>query len=246
VIDVAMTSVIEAFQDYQVIGGYTGSPGNQYWSGYIDEFRITRNHARYTELAAPLGPFPLEGCANSFGIVTSVDVSGGTTGLITTGGPVTTSGTITIGGTLNIASGGTGQTTASGALNALLPAQAGLPGYVLTTDGTTASWQAGGGGAAVTQIIAGTNVSITPSGGTGAVTINSSAGLGPGTYGSINVPNNGLATVTHGLGRIPLIMLWVAEGDWPSINTPSLVGVTTTTFKIAASGSGGIVYYQYW
>jgi hypothetical protein len=53
------------------------------------------------------------------GTVTSVAVSGGTTGLTTSGGPITTSGTITIAGTLAIASGGTGQTTRQAALNAL-------------------------------------------------------------------------------------------------------------------------------
>lgn len=53
------------------------------------------------------------------GTVTSVNVSGGTTGLTTSGGPITTSGTITLAGTLAIANGGTGQTTASAALNAL-------------------------------------------------------------------------------------------------------------------------------
>jgi hypothetical protein len=53
------------------------------------------------------------------GTVTSVNVSGGTTGLTTSGGPITTSGTITIAGTLAIASGGTGQTTQQAALNAL-------------------------------------------------------------------------------------------------------------------------------
>jgi hypothetical protein len=42
------------------------------------------------------------------GTVTSVDVSGGTTGLTTSGGPVTSSGTITIAGTLAVANGGTG------------------------------------------------------------------------------------------------------------------------------------------
>lgn len=46
------------------------------------------------------------------GTVTSVDVSGGTTGLTTSGGPITTSGTITIAGTLAVANGGTGATTA--------------------------------------------------------------------------------------------------------------------------------------
>lgn len=49
------------------------------------------------------------------GSVTSIDVSGGTTGLTFSGGPVTSSGTITMAGTLAVANGGTGATTASGA-----------------------------------------------------------------------------------------------------------------------------------
>lgn len=53
------------------------------------------------------------------GSVTSIDVSGGTTGLTTSGGPVTTSGTITIAGTLAIGSGGTGAGSASAARTAL-------------------------------------------------------------------------------------------------------------------------------
>jgi hypothetical protein len=42
------------------------------------------------------------------GSVTSVDVSGGTTGLTASGGPVTSAGTITLAGTLAAANGGTG------------------------------------------------------------------------------------------------------------------------------------------
>ena len=42
------------------------------------------------------------------GTVTSVQVSGGTTGLSYSGGPITTNGTITMGGTLVVANGGTG------------------------------------------------------------------------------------------------------------------------------------------
>jgi hypothetical protein len=45
------------------------------------------------------------------GTVTSVDVSGGTTGLTTSGGPITGSGTITIAGTLAASNGGTGLTS---------------------------------------------------------------------------------------------------------------------------------------
>ena len=48
------------------------------------------------------------------GTVTSVDVSGGSTGLTTSGGPITTSGTITLAGTLAVANGGTGGTTSTG------------------------------------------------------------------------------------------------------------------------------------
>lgn len=44
------------------------------------------------------------------GSVNSVAVSGGTTGLTTSGGPITTSGTITLGGTLGVPNGGTGAT----------------------------------------------------------------------------------------------------------------------------------------
>lgn len=65
------------------------------------------------------------------GTVTSVNVSGGTTGLTTSGGPVTSSGTITLAGTLAIANGGTGQTTALAAFDALSP---------LTTAGDTLYW----------------------------------------------------------------------------------------------------------
>jgi hypothetical protein len=53
------------------------------------------------------------------GTVTSVNVSGGTTGLTTTGGPITSNGTITLAGTLGIGNGGTGATSAGAARTAL-------------------------------------------------------------------------------------------------------------------------------
>ena len=61
------------------------------------------------------------------GTVTSVGVSGGTTGLTTSGGPITGSGTITLAGTLAVANGGTGVTSP------------GTSGNVLTSNGTI--WQ---------------------------------------------------------------------------------------------------------
>jgi hypothetical protein len=112
------------------------------------------------------GTITIAATGGGSGTVTSVDVSGGTTGLTTSGGPVTSSGTITLAGTLNIANGGTGQTTAGTAFNALSPITTtgdliigngtnsatrlaiGTSAYVLTSNGTTASWQpaSGGGG----------------------------------------------------------------------------------------------------
>jgi len=47
--------------------------------------------------------------------VTSVGVSGGSTGLTVSNSPITTSGVMTLGGTLNVANGGTGATNASAA-----------------------------------------------------------------------------------------------------------------------------------
>jgi hypothetical protein len=52
--------------------------------------------------------------ASSSASVSSVAVSGGTTGLTTSGGPITTSGTITLAGTLAATNGGTGVTTLTG------------------------------------------------------------------------------------------------------------------------------------
>ena len=90
------------------------------------------------------------------GTVTSVDVSGGTTGLTTSGGPISTSGTITLAGTLAVANGGTGLT-------------AGTSGGVLayTATGTLASSAAltanalvigGGAGVAPSTTTTGTGV----------------------------------------------------------------------------------------
>ena len=63
--------------------------------------------ATLNDLVAPLVVAP----PPTGGTVTSVDASGGSTGLTLTGGPITTSGTITLGGTLDVNNGGTGQTS---------------------------------------------------------------------------------------------------------------------------------------
>lgn len=58
----------------------------------------------------------------------------------------------TISGTVPIANGGTGQTTANAAINALLPSQTSNNGKVLSTNGTDTSWIAVGGSGTVTSV----------------------------------------------------------------------------------------------
>jgi len=79
------------------------------------------------------------GGGNGTGTVTSVAVSGGTTGLTTSGGPITTNGTITLSGKLNIASGGTNATTAAGALTSLGAYPASNPDGYTNNTGTVTS-----------------------------------------------------------------------------------------------------------
>ena len=88
------------------------------------------------------------------GTVYSVAGSGGTTGLtLTTGSPnnpIRDAGTLTLGGTLGIGSGGTGLTSV------------GANGYILTSNGSTASWQANGGAAGtVTSVGLGSTAGFT-------------------------------------------------------------------------------------
>jgi hypothetical protein len=80
------------------------------------------------------------------GTVTSVDVSGGTTGLSFSGGPVTVSGTITMAGTLGVANGGTGATTLSGYVfgngTGTMTASTTIPSTAITGLGTMAAQNA--------------------------------------------------------------------------------------------------------
>ena len=109
-------------------------------------------------------------------------ISFGSTGLT----PATaTSGAVTVAGTLAIANGGTGQTTASAAFNALSPITTtgdlilgngtnsatrlaiGANTYVLTSNGTTASWAApASGGVTAVSVTSANGFAGTSSGGT--------------------------------------------------------------------------------
>jgi hypothetical protein len=128
------------------------------------------------------------------GTVTSIDVSGGTTGLTTSGGPVTGAGTITFAGTLAIANGGTGATSAATALTALGAYPATNPsGFGV---GTVTSVSGSGGTTGLTL----TGGAITTSGtltlGGTLAAANGGTGLtAPGTSGNV-LTSNGTAWVS--------------------------------------------------
>jgi hypothetical protein len=179
------------------------------------------------------------------GTVTSVNVSGGTTGLTYSGGPVTTSGTITMAGTLVVGNGGTGVTTltansvvlgnGTGAVQVVAP---GTSGNVLTSNGTTWSSSAASGG---TNIANGTsNVSIATSGGnitmqtagTSAVIVDTSQNLQFNSgYGSIATAYGCRAWVNfNGTGTVAIR----ASGNVSSI-TDNGTGDYTVNFTTAMS-----------
>ena len=111
--------------------------------------------------------------------VTSINVSGGTTGLTTSGGAITTAGTITLAGTLNAVSGGTGQSTYTvgdilyaSSTTALSKLAIGAAGQVLKVAAGLPSWSADSQGVtSVAQTHAGNAFGVTGSPITGAGTL---------------------------------------------------------------------------
>ncbi|HWC52855.1 MAG TPA: hypothetical protein VG676_04645 [Chitinophagaceae bacterium] len=122
------------FNNKQASGNYLTDPGS---SGIVARTALNTTASR-----------TITGTSNRITLTNGNGVSGNPTIDISSSyvgqTSITTLGTITTGtwngNTIGIANGGTGQTTANAALNALLPSQTGNSGEVLTTDGTNTSW----------------------------------------------------------------------------------------------------------
>jgi hypothetical protein len=143
--------------------------------------------------AGPTGPAGPPGPTG--GGVTSVNVSGGTTGLTTSGGPITTSGTITLGGVLAVASGGTGATTAPDALTSLGAYPASNPANYTSNGGTVTSVSvttANGVSGTVTNPTTTPAISLA----LGAITPTSVAASGAVTGSNLSGSNTGDQTIT--------------------------------------------------
>jgi hypothetical protein len=141
-------------------------------SGTYPNFTITNSAPDQTVSLTGAGTTSISGTYPNFtvtsndqytGTVTSVGGTGTVNG-ISLSGTVTSSGNLTLGGTLSgvdlttqvtgtlpIANGGTGQTTANTAFNALAPSQSSQSGKYLTTDGTNTSWATVNAGASLSN-----------------------------------------------------------------------------------------------
>jgi hypothetical protein len=173
------------------------------------------------------------GAAPGTGTVTSVQASGGTTGLTFSGGPITTSGTLTLGGTLAVASGGTGTST---------PALVAGSNITITGSWPNQTIAASGGGA----ITLGTSASVTnpqrsgdattglfsaatstvsvATGGTEALRVNAQQFLGIGS----SSPFEGIdAFVNMKVGQSPTTLTTVTDNCLNTVGTT--VDVVSTT-----------------
>lgn len=97
---------------YTLIGGpgisYNTSGTNLFINNTLPDQIVTLTAGANVTVTGSYPNFTIAATGTGTGTVTSVDVSGGTTGMTFTGSPITTSGTITMGGTLGYANGGTG------------------------------------------------------------------------------------------------------------------------------------------
>jgi trimeric autotransporter adhesin len=184
--------------------------------------------------------------------------SAGTTGFTPSTG---TSGAITLAGTLAVTNGGTGQTTAGAAFNALSPITTtgdlilgngtnsatrlaiGANGYLLSSDGTTASWQPAPAGGVTT--FAGGTTGLTPASATsGAITLagtlavaNGGTGLTSGTSGGVLAYTATGTLASSALLAANALMVGGGAGVAPSTVTTGTGVVTALGVNTGSAGA---------
>ena len=219
----------------EIIDPRTGLVSREWYRFFLNIFNLAGSGGNQTSLDdLQIGPppQPTTTSGGGSGTVTSVDVSGGTTGLTTSGGPVTTSGTITLAGTLAVANGGTGLTTtpANGALDI-----------------------GNGTGFTRTTLTAGSGISVTNS--AGGITIDNTSPSSGGTVTSVAALTLGttgtdLSSTVANSTTTPVITLNVptasatnrgalSSADWTTFNNKGSGTVTSVTGTSPVVSSGG-------
>jgi len=163
----------------------------------------------------------------------------------------------TISGTLAIANGGTGQTTATDAINALLPLQTSNTGKVLTTDGTNTSWVTNGSGTVTsvtgtapvsvatgttTPVISMATANTTTNGYLTSTDWNTFNGKGSGTVTSVALSAPSIFSVAGSpITSSGTISLTYSGTALPVLNGGTGVTTSTGTTNVVLSGSPTIV-----
>jgi len=151
------------------------------------------------------------------GTVTSVAVSGGATGLTTSGGPITSAGTITLAGTLAVANGGTGATATTA--YAVYTGNSAGTGFAAIANGTTnqiftattsgaPSWSSSFTGNVTGNATNVTGTVVVANGGTGVTSTTAYGVLCGGTTStaavqSVAVGTLGQVLTSNGTGNLP-------------------------------------------
>jgi hypothetical protein len=163
------------------------------------------------------------------GTVTSVDVSGGTTGLTTTGGPITAAGTITLTGTLIADNGGTGLSSYTQGDLLYYNSSTALSKLAKDTNATRYLSNTGASNnPAWAQIALTTGVTGTlpvANGGTGITSLGTGVATWLGTPSSANLA----AAVTDETGSGSLVFATSPTLVTPNLGTPSAVTLTNGT-----------------
>lgn len=245
----------------EFIDSRTGLVSREWYRFFLNLFNLAGAGGNQISLdEMQIGPPPMESTGSGgggTGTVTSVDVSGGTTGLTTSGGPVTSSGTITLGGVLAITNGGTGATTAGSARSALGATTVGGNFFTLTNPSAITFVQinadnsittmdaptfrtaigAGTGGGSVTSVDAtgGTGISVTggPITTSGTLTITNTA---PDQV--VSLTGAGTTAITGTYPNFTITSNDAYSGTVTSVSTAGTVsGLTLTGGPITSSGT---------
>jgi len=176
--------------------------------------------------------------ANPLGTVTSVDASGGTTGLTFTGGPITTSGTLTLGGTLNVANGGTGATTLTGYVKgngtSAMTASSTIPNTDITGLGTMSTQNASS-----VAITGGTATGLTN---LGADYLQLNTAITP-TYAYGKLYWSATGTLNVGLDGGASLVMPVGEVLYTYGKASSNISVGQVVVKTGVVGASGVIQF---
>lgn len=231
------TSATSATTATNIAGGASGSIPYQTGSGATALLAKGTNG----QVLSLVSGLPAWISVSGAGTVTSVDGSGGTTGLTLTGGPITASGTLTLGGTLAAANGGTGQSSyTTGDLlyasdsTSVSKLAVGTNGYILTVSAGLPSWQPApaSGITSFETSLSGLTPSTTT---TGAVTLAGTLAVASGGTGATTA---GDARSNLGLGSMATQAADSVAITGGSINGTSLGATTAASAKVTTLDIG--------